>query len=257
MTQHLTSSRVVRSYLSITTNIDPVINPLIERASDYIQRYTARTFPKKVTVNRRLHGTGSTRLHVPDNPILSIEALQVDQLAVTASDGVTDGYLFDDHMIYLANGQKFTAGFNNVLVSWTAGYRAEESAVVPAGNFPTLTPSTGGRASEAISVTYDANSVVLTKVDSGPTAGQYALSEDGEYSFNTADGNKSVTMAYYYVPPTIVQACIELVGLRLTQRDKIGLKTKSLATESITYEDAEVTPSIKALLAQFAKRVPN
>jgi hypothetical protein len=254
----LTTLKAVRSYLGTkAAGVDETITLLIERASDFIQQKVSRKFPSETISNRRFNGVGSNFMLLPSSPVLSVESVTIDNRPIPVSDGIQQGYLFDDRTLFLIGGLQFSKGLQNVVLSWTAGYRESESQVIPSGNTPTLTPRTGGRPIESVSVTYDANGAALTIVGSSPQAGQYTMSEDGEHGFNQSDSGASVTMTYYFVPPTIVQACIELVGLKLQQRDKIGLKTKTLATESINFEDAEVTPSIAGLLSQYTRRTPN
>ena len=56
------------------------------------------------------------------------------------------------------------------------------------------------------------------------------------------------------IPAELEQATIELVSLRHKERERIGIVSKGLAGETITYTQRDFTASIKTVLSQF-KRV--
>lgn len=254
---NLTTLAAVKQLKGIKPEVvetDQLITALIVRCTDFIQRKTNRVFPVQDIVNRRVDGSGSSVLVLPVRPILSVSALSLDDTALTTSTGNVNssGFFNDDLAVYL-RGSAFTRGRQNIVVSYKAGYASAETANVPAGNSPTLRPTTGGNAVVDAGVTLVGTPLV--SVIGTPNIGQYKFSS-GAYQFNTAQANLAVTMSYYFIPPTIEQACLELVLLKLEQRTKIGTKTKSLATESITFEDGDVTPSVKGWLEQYTSRVP-
>ena len=117
---------------------------------------------------------------------------------------------------------------------------------------PTLTPTEGGTAITNISVTNVTTGALMTEVGSSPAINQYSFSA-GVYTFNASNTGVQVTMAYYYVPASIEQACIELIALKLKSRDNIGVKSKSLAGESITYDDTNMSKPIQGMLQPFRK----
>ena len=55
------------------------------------------------------------------------------------------------------------------------------------------------------------------------------------------------------VPADVGQACIELVAIRYKNRDRIGLKSKGLAGETITYDRKDIPDEIKARLHPHRK----
>lgn len=253
----LTTLAAVKAYLAITTsNQDALIASLIPRESGLIESWTGRRFPGIAHTLRRLNGSGTQSLTLPDSPILSISFLSIDGVEVEASaDGLAAGYTHDTTQVYLVGLQRFPNRPQSVVCSWIAGYQENETAFVPTGNTPTLTPSNGGRAVENLSVTAVATELELTEVGAAPVAGQYTF-VDGVYTFNASNSGDQVTMAYRYVPGQIEQACIEMVGLDLKQRDNLGITSKSLANETISYTDKGMTASVKELLQPFRKMVP-
>src|SRR5205085_243860 len=57
-------------------------------------------------------------------PVTAVASLSIDGVAVTASDGTTAGYLFENQSIFLTCGRVFTPGRKNILVTYTGGYAA-------------------------------------------------------------------------------------------------------------------------------------
>lgn len=243
----LTSVANVKRFLAIpTANQDTLIAQLIVRESDEVQRVTSRVYPFVDNVGVKLNGTGTKQMVLPSTPILEVSALTLSGVALTASaDGVLPGYLFDNIALYLV-GSIFPMGLQNITASWRAGWAGSTTDTVPAGNTPTLTPDSEGFPHTDRGVVYAAN---------GAAVAGYTFSE-GVYTFNASDANASVTMSYYYVPAAVEQAVIEMVGLDLKQRDNIGISSKSLAGESISYEKTGMPASVKEMLNPFKRKAP-
>ena len=55
------------------------------------------------------------------------------------------------------------------------------------------------------------------------------------------------------VPADVGQACIELAAIRYKNRDRIGLKSKGLAGETITYDRKAIPDEIKVMLQPHRK----
>lgn len=258
----LTTLASVKAYLAITTaGSDALISQLIARESALIERYTDRYYPSALNIRKRLNGTGTDRLMFPATPVIEVTYLEVNGAAVPASDGTQYGYM----LLYAGEnavgvsmvGGKFPSGQGNVVATWRAGYRTEETSEIPAqsGNDPvTITPSSMGRAVYDVGVV-DADGAAYALVANGPVAGQYSFS-GGVYTFNAANSGAEVTMTYDYVPGPVEQACIEMVGLDMKQRDNLGVTSKSLAGETVTYTTKGITPSVAEMLAEFKRRAP-
>ena len=257
---NLTTVAAVKQYLAITTSTqDSLIASLIARESAHIQNWTGRQFPIVSNTSKRLNGTGTSRLVLPDQPILAISALSVLNATIPASpDGVQAGYIYDDSCIYLVGGgtwgDRFPRGYQNVNVSWTAGYAASETDWVPTAAIPLLTPTEGGTAHTVVSVIDTQSGLSLTQVGGSPSTGQFSFLA-GAFTFSAADSGAPVTMSYYYIPSPVEQAVIEMIGLDLQQRSNIGINSKSLATETVTYEKKGMTDSAKELLEPYRRRM--
>lgn len=240
-----------------TANIDPLIKGLLPRASNHIRAWLSRDLPVETFTNKRLHGNGASVMLLPAYPIVEITKLQLSPTSqeLTASDGLTPGYLHDDTNVVLV-GDAFPLGKLNVVASWKAGYRAEESVALSAGKL-SATPTTGGHAAQDDRVTY-ANGDLLTKIASGtPSEGQYVFDDKtASYLFSSEDAGETVTMRYWYVPPSISLVCCELVVLKIKQRDNLGVSSRSLGNESISYDQKDLTPSMRAMLQPFRRVIP-
>jgi hypothetical protein len=248
----LTTLAAVKQYLSITTNgQDKLIPPLIDRESTLVEAWTGRRFPTVTNTNQRLNGTGSKMMTLQGQPVVSVSALSICGTPFYPSpDGLQSGYTFDDTTIYLIGGAIFPRMSQNVVVSYVAGYRTSETDFVPAGNTPTLTPSTGGTAMEVVSVVDNTAGAPMVEVGSAPASGQFAF-DDGVFTFNPAQYNSSVTMTYGYVPGPVEQAVIEMVALDLQQRSNVGINSKSLAGETVTFEKVGLSASAKEMLRPY------
>ena len=252
----LTTLSAVKAYLAITTTgQDSLIPALIARESKQVENWTGRRFPAVTNTARRLNGTGTSMLTLPDAPILDVAFLSIDGVEVPLSaDGLAYGYTFDETTIYLI-GARFPDRRQCVVCSWTAGYQDSETDFVPTGNTPTLTPMTGGRAVTNLTVTNVATGAALAEVGNAPVTGQYSFS-GGTYTFNAANTGVQVTMAYQYVPGPVEQAVIELVGLDLKQRDNLGVTSKVLANETVSYSDKGMSASVKEMLQPYRRMAP-
>lgn len=258
----LTTLAAVKEYLSITTTgVDALIPKLILRESELIERYVDRSFPSTLNIRKRLNGTGTSLLTLLATPVIEVTYLEINGVAVLESDGTAYGY----RMAYAGEnavgiqliGGRFPSGQGNVVATWRSGYRTTQDSEIPAqtGNDPvTVTPSAGGRAVNDAGVV-DADGTAYSSVANGPLAGQYSFS-GGVYTFNAANSGVTVSMTYDYVPAPVEQACIEMVGLDLKQRDNIGVSSKTLANETVTYTTKGMTPSVAEQLAEFKRRAP-
>lgn len=114
---------------------------------------------------------------------------------------------------------------------------------------------------------YPVTAITMVKVDgqvipaSAPGSGNngYVFTETSVtligYTFTRGASNVffQYTAGYAVIPNEIEQACIELVSLRYKERDRIGLVSKGLAGETITYTQKDFTESIEGALRQYRR----
>ena len=257
----LTTLARAKAYLGQTSSAqDVMISALISRASDAIIQWTSRAFNRVVHTDERFDGTGSATIMITSYPVISVEKVQIDGTIIQQSlDALAAGWQNDDKFLYLFGGYKFTRGIRNVLMSWTSGFTDSETDFIPGSAPYTITPThttADGSAFAAtdLGVIFTSNSQPLTRVGSNPLASQYSFA-DGVYTFNAANTGTSVKMSYDYVPGAIEQAAIELVSFEIKHRDTLGLQSKSLAGESITF-DNKIPESVQRMLDGYRRTVP-
>ena len=75
------------------------------------------------------------------------------------------------------------------------------------------------------------------------------------YSFTPGMQNCSATYTagYASIPTEIEQACIELVGLRYRNKDRIGLNSKGANGESVAFAQIDLSGSVTDTLQQYKK----
>jgi hypothetical protein len=101
---------------------------------------------------------------------------------------------------------------------------------------------------------------VAIPASTGPTAPGYTFSQTqlflrGSYRFTRDMQNVSVTYTagYAQIPNEIAQACIELVGLRYKEKDRIGIVSKGLAGETISFTQKDFSEAVATVLRNYKK----
>lgn len=202
-------------------------------------------------------------------PVTSLASLTIDGVAIAAAPPLVaggphqSGYVLEaaepappGHMQRLAlRGRLFTAGVQNVAVTYTAGYQVSAEAVA----VPSTTPHEilaqepyGDWASDG-GVTY-ANGVPLVAVAANPAAGQYAVS-GGAYTFSAADAGASVALTYGYVPADLCFAAMDWIAELYNYRTRIGQQSKSLGGQETTSFIVKNVPDFVASALQPYRRV--
>ncbi len=78
------------------------------------------------------------------------------------------------------------------------------------------------------------------------------------FRFNRGFQNVVVnyTAGYISVPAAVEQACIDLAALKYKEKERIGIQSKTLATETVVYKLWDLTESSKNMLGQYIRRTP-
>jgi len=90
----------------------------------------------------------------------------------------------------------------------------------------------------------------------------YQFNDIGVYlnGYTFTRGLQNVAIAYtagYPEPPVdIKQAVTELVAMRFRERDRIGVSSKSIAGENMSFTVADMPDSVKTILHNYRKVVP-
>jgi len=64
------------------------------------------------------------------------------------------------------------------------------------------------------------------------------------------------TAGYTTIPYAISQACIDLVALKYKEKDRVGVQSINLATETITYKTWDLTSQAKGMLNEYRRTTP-
>lgn len=175
----LTTLANVKQYLGIEpgdTSADALLERMINAASATIERYCGRTF-LQATYTDVMHGTGQRRMSLRNIPVTAVTSVTVGGRAIQPRQSETgQGFTFDKYCVSLT-GHSFADGYDNVVISYTAGF-AE-------------------------------------------------------------------------VPADVDMACCELVSLRYKTLDRLGVTSKSLAGESISFNMGDFTEPVRRALDQY------
>lgn len=242
----------------------PLVQRLISSCSAFIQNWMNRTVAS-TTYTQTFNGQDMPTMMLPEYPVTAIGGVAVDGLALSARPALTypatysngSGYTFQETGQLALSGYLFTRGYNNVTVTWDAGYlKADEAHTVPA-TAPYTVDTDHWNAGDR-GVTY-ADGTALVKVTSAPAQGEYSVA-DSVYTFAAADASAAVLISYGIVPYDIEQACIDTLGDWFKYRERIGTLSKSIEGQSVSYTNFTNTglPSrAKDVLMQYRKVFPS
>jgi hypothetical protein len=274
----LTTLANVKAWLSGNPAIggqdDALLGRLITAASRFILATLQRPIILPHAVTESYDGDGSTRMTLAQWPVTSVAALAIDGNTVPASNPAptASGYLLEawdgsppgrPQTLYLvgygfsnfALGQGFTRAYQNVQVTYTAGYQVtNEAAAVPAnpGPYTIAVAAPYGNWCQDAGVRYAAGGA-LTPVTGAPAAGQYAAAA-GVYTFSSADAGRAVLISYGFTPADLEQAAIELVGERYRHKGRIGMASESQGGHvSTAFTQKDMHPFVAALIEPYRR----
>lgn len=243
------------------TSADAVLTALIKSASAFVLNYLNLESFGRQTFEEVYDGYGKTWVVLRQPNVLEVTRLvtgQAQTIPSATGDGLstplTNGYAFRNGRLELF-GYAYPNGRGSVYVEYASGhYVSGESHTVPgSGEFAVLADrfwlSDGG-------VVLDPSGEPMVKVKADPEEGQYTA-EDGKYTFNEANAEDDVLIAYSYAPEDVVQAVTELVGERYKYKDRIGHSSKSLGGQETVAFTANRTPDhILELLNSYRRVAP-
>jgi hypothetical protein len=258
----LASLDAVKAWLGNTAvTSDAMLSGLITSVSRTILAYINRSFILPASRNEVRDGTGGRTLMLRDWPVIAVQSLLVNGSAIPVNSNppLGSGFILEQASPYPPGAmqrltlpsQLFSRGLSNVSITYTAGYQVTgEAWTIPGTPFQVTALGPYGDWATDQGVTY-VSGTPLVPVPSGPARGQYSVSA-GKYTFAAADAGLGVLISYGYVPSELKQACIEAVGERFKARDRIGIQSKTLASqETITYTTKDLPEPIKMMLSSY------
>lgn len=246
---------------------DPLLERLISACSTFVQSWLNRTIAAADYTETR-NGTGTPSMAFDNFPVLSVASLTLNGIAVPPRpplgagssgvytfNGAPGGYVFSDDAIMLS-GSIFCRGWQNVVVSYAAGYQvSNEAHTVPADPGPYTVTTTAHWSAGDRGVTY-ATGVPFTKVTAPPTlAGTYSVN-GSVYTFSALDAGASVMISYGYVPFDVEQATVDMIGDWFKYRDRIGKTSEGIEGQSITFTNQAIPARSLLVLQQYKKVAP-
>lgn len=64
------------------------------------------------------------------------------------------------------------------------------------------------------------------------------------------------TAGFGEIPPDVQRCCMELVGKKYRERDRIGVTSKTLAGEIVSFSKSDMTDEVKSVLRQYQRVAP-
>ncbi len=280
-TGDLTTLYTVKQYMTSPPS-DAVLTGLISRISRTILTILNRPLLVPHTYAQKFNGTGTRSLVLPMWPLLDLTTLTVAGVDLLEApqpntensisfaygwrfqpwNGIPPGEAANLELI----GSYFVSGLQNIVTEYSAGYQVSgESHLIPALSGPyTVTPTQpyGFWATDEGVVDSDGN--VFTAISTGtPSTGEYlppdpSLSAPRSYyTFAAADTGKTVLLSYGFIPSDVEQAAIELISERSSYRQRLGVRSQSLASqETIVYDNSGFTSFIRQELAGYVNPIP-
>lgn len=125
----LTTLAKVKQFLDVkNVDDDALITRLILSASEVIYNYLNRSI-LTAAYTEKYAGYGNPTLMLRQGPVTAVASLSVGgQVVLPSSNGITTGFVFNETSIHYVGGS-FPRGFDNVVVTYTAGYAAIPEAV--------------------------------------------------------------------------------------------------------------------------------
>jgi hypothetical protein len=182
MATALTTLANVKDWLKITDgSADATINRMITAFSNAVANYLNRDLAAQ-SYTETYNGGGNATLMLRNYPVTAVASVNVDGAPIAAQPAFgQDGYSFSQNAVRLV-GSVFNLGFQNVQVTYTAGYTA--------------------------------------------------------------------------IPPDIEQAVIEWIADRYQSMNRIGVNSRTLAGESISYSLKDIPDAVELALKPYRKVFP-
>lgn len=140
-TGDLTDLNSAKQWIPVSNSIDDaLLTALITNVSTFVQSWLNRTIAQAPYSEVR-NGQDMPSMALYNYPIASISALTVDGIVIPARGplgpgtfATPGGYTFDANLVYLSGCYRFTRGFQNVAVSYVAGFTATPADLQQAVN---------------------------------------------------------------------------------------------------------------------------
>ena len=270
----LTTLSACKSWLGYTdTANDQVVSQEITRVSSMVNAWLNGTAFVKTSRTEYYNGKGTSRLILRNFPVLSVSALTINSRVIPPNPTPPTGAGFfadpwDGGIPAVPQGVNlsgyfFSQGLQNIIVSYVTGYvQSGEAQTISSDAYQVVPSQPSGLCVADAGVTYT-NGTALTPVTSNPAVGQYippnpnGIKFTNYYQFNAAEAGVAVLISYSFVPWSVEMVAKDLVGERVSYRNRIGLRSKLLGgQETMTFDINTVPKWAQLSLQPFANVVP-
>ncbi len=126
----LTDKAAIKAWANITnTATDTVLDNLALAVNSWVAEYISRPTMDSQAYSSVFNGDGQPVLFMPNRPITAVASVTVNGVAIPAAPGPLEaGFAFDASRIAL-RGYCFAIGFQNVAITYTAGYTVIPEAI--------------------------------------------------------------------------------------------------------------------------------
>lgn len=251
------------AYVSISA---PLVQRLISAVSTYAQNYMGRLIAN-ATYTLTCNGQEMPTMLLPQSPVTAVRSLAINGVPIAERSPLVypsvysngSGYTFQPAGQLALTGYLFSRGFNNVTVVFDAGFMIpDEAQTIPDAPGPYVLTTLARWSAGDRGVKY-ADGTAMVKVASAPAQGQY--SADGSvYTFAAADAGQGVLISYAMVPYDIEQATLDCVGDWFRYQDRIGVTSKSIEGQSVSftnYVNTAFPVRARGVLDQYRKFTPS
>lgn len=246
----------------------------------------ASPFNQAIQYSERYNGNGNEQLFLRNNPIISVQSLSVNGVAVPASGGDTvPGYLIDTGgksliirggigyapgygypfgaaRVAYSGGRSggFPNGVQNVAVVYTAGFPAgsvvDELETIPVTPGPYVVAVQDRFLSDS-GVKFFIGGTALARVNVAPATGEYYVVGGGVYQFAAADQGKQVLISYAVpgTPPDVEVAARQMVAVNYKRRSWIDQTSQAMANGAGTtsYRSWELPPEVLSVMDNYSR----
>jgi hypothetical protein len=248
---------------------DAALQRMISACSAYIQNVLNRNIASARYTEAR-SGQGARQMQPAQYPVTAVNSLTINGVSIPSRPpfsaqsvvttvgffgGVNAGFSFDDMNLYV-DGYYFIRGYQNIAIDYVAGFLiSDEPQTVPSAP-PYRCVTVARWAASDGGVTYAANGVALTAVAANPAQGQYVYTPGGTYTFSAADAGAAVLISYGYVPYDLEQACVDMIGDWIAYQSRIGMLSKTIEAQTVTFVNAALPARTKGVLDQYKRVAP-
>jgi len=268
MTERLTTLHAVKDWLLLanTPNVaDDQLIRIIDAASQFALNYMNRDSLQVNTYSQSFRGNGKTCQLLRNWPVVSVTELGIGgnliSPAIIGQGGLpSNGYVIGGdsrsapQSLDLYSSSFWLGAFCRII--YVAGFQTSINFIFAMNEQTTISPQDKGQWTADMGVKKNGVAMVLTS-NSTPAAGEYYVDDWGAYTFNAAEENASLVIAYNYAPWDVAFGVTQIVGEWYKKKERIGLNSKSLGgQETVSFSTNDISDTVKALIQPYRNVVP-